>query len=208
MTKRALVKQAELKRMAAIAKSEGVVVSIEVDGRKFSVSPFIPESTHAGTPSQGPNSLDEWQAQRKARFGGDDSSAANIPKLKDNRRKVIDVDKVLNDWNAYLGYDPRTMNGDDYKRLFAAKEQKRRKEIPSLPMTKLERSALRQLLAYGVGVSVNSSLIKPCGPETEERLEARGFIEFQMHEKFPDQVQAYVLTEAGHATAVKLLDQS
>ncbi|MFF2320209.1 hypothetical protein ACFVTJ_04060 [Agrobacterium sp. NPDC058088] len=39
MTKRTPITQAELKRMAAIAKSEGVTVSVEMDGRKFSVSP-------------------------------------------------------------------------------------------------------------------------------------------------------------------------
>ncbi|WP_311272105.1 MULTISPECIES: hypothetical protein [unclassified Rhizobium] len=208
MTKKTFVKQAELKRMAAIAKSEGVVVSIEMDGRKFSVSPFVPEITSASTTNHGPSFLGEWRAQRDDRLRGDDWSVSSISTPKNNRQKAIDVHKTIDDWNAYLGYDPKTMNGDDYKRLFAAKEQERRKEIPSLPMTKLERSALRQLLAYGVGVPVNNSLIKPCGSETEERLEARGFIEFQMHNKFPDQVEAYVLTEAGHATAVKLSAQS
>lgn len=42
MTKRTPITQAELKRMAAIAKSEGVTVSVEMDGRKFSVSPYSP----------------------------------------------------------------------------------------------------------------------------------------------------------------------
>ena len=42
MTKKAVILQADLKRMAAIAKSEGVVVSVEIDGRKFSVAPYIP----------------------------------------------------------------------------------------------------------------------------------------------------------------------
>lgn len=42
MTKKALVPLADLKRLAAIAKSEGVVVSIEVEGRKFSISPYTP----------------------------------------------------------------------------------------------------------------------------------------------------------------------
>ncbi|WP_333631692.1 hypothetical protein [Agrobacterium cavarae] len=44
MTKKALLPLADLKRLAAIAKSEGVVVSIEVDGRKFSVSPYTPNA--------------------------------------------------------------------------------------------------------------------------------------------------------------------
>ncbi|KQM34580.1 hypothetical protein ASF03_21260 [Rhizobium sp. Leaf68] len=44
MTKKALLPLADLKRLAAIAKSEVVVVSIEVDGRKFSVSPYTPNA--------------------------------------------------------------------------------------------------------------------------------------------------------------------
>lgn len=44
MTSPAIVKQSDLKRMAAIAKSENVMVTIEVDGRKISVSPNIPDN--------------------------------------------------------------------------------------------------------------------------------------------------------------------
>ncbi len=61
MTKRAMVPQADLKRMAAIAKSEGVVVSVEVDGRKFSVSPYAPPSTSEEYPFQHINSFEDWK---------------------------------------------------------------------------------------------------------------------------------------------------
>lgn len=44
MTAPALVKQSELKRMAAIAKSEGVPVELEVEGRIYRVLPDIPNS--------------------------------------------------------------------------------------------------------------------------------------------------------------------
>jgi hypothetical protein len=40
----ALIKQAELRRMANIAKSEGVCVSVEVNGKIFTVSPDIPDN--------------------------------------------------------------------------------------------------------------------------------------------------------------------
>ena len=43
MTAPALIKQAELRRMAAIAKREGVRVEDEVGGRVFRVSPDIPD---------------------------------------------------------------------------------------------------------------------------------------------------------------------
>lgn len=42
MTTPALVKSADLKRMAAIAKRDGVRVEIEVDGKIIRVAPDIP----------------------------------------------------------------------------------------------------------------------------------------------------------------------
>lgn len=47
MTAPALVKQSELKRMAAIAKSEGVPIELEVEGRIYRVLPDIPNSHNA-----------------------------------------------------------------------------------------------------------------------------------------------------------------
>lgn len=49
MTASALVKQSELKRMAAIAKSEGVPIELEVEGRIYRVLPDIPSSHNAET---------------------------------------------------------------------------------------------------------------------------------------------------------------
>lgn len=41
MTAPALVKSADLKRMATVAKRENVTVWVEIDGRRFGVSPDI-----------------------------------------------------------------------------------------------------------------------------------------------------------------------
>lgn len=49
MTAPALIKQAELRRMATIAKREGVRVSVEVNGKIFTVAPDIPV-THKQEP--------------------------------------------------------------------------------------------------------------------------------------------------------------
>jgi hypothetical protein len=49
MTAPALVKQSELKRMAAIAKSEGVPIELEVEGRIYRVLPDIPANHNAQT---------------------------------------------------------------------------------------------------------------------------------------------------------------
>ncbi|WP_312808741.1 hypothetical protein [Agrobacterium cavarae] len=205
MTKKALISQADLKRMAAIAKSEGVVVSVEVDGKKFSVSPLSQQDIAIeAEPRRGLSGLDEWRARRGAPFAGSDQPAPAVSTAKGKKPREIDAEKSVNDWYAYLGYDPKTMNDADYQRLFREKEAERRKHIPAEPMTKRERSALRQLLTHGVGVSVRNELIKPCGPETEERLEARGFITFESHPQHPNSVVAYLLTDAGKAAAMKL----
>jgi len=42
MTKRAFISQADLQRMAKVAKLEGVTVWVEIDGRKVGVSPYVP----------------------------------------------------------------------------------------------------------------------------------------------------------------------
>lgn len=47
MTAPALVKQADLKRMAEIAKQQGVRVEIEIDGKIIRVAPDIP-TNHSG----------------------------------------------------------------------------------------------------------------------------------------------------------------
>lgn len=49
MTAPALIKQAELDRMAAIAKKRGVRVGCEVNGKIFWVTPDIPD-THKPEP--------------------------------------------------------------------------------------------------------------------------------------------------------------
>lgn len=49
MTTPALIKQAELHRMAIVAKRDGVCVECEVNGKIFRVSPAIPDN-HKGKP--------------------------------------------------------------------------------------------------------------------------------------------------------------
>jgi hypothetical protein len=67
MTASALVKQSDLKRMAQIAKREGVRVEIEVNGKIIRVSPDI-QDIHKPKPvdlkPKDFTSLSEWQAWR------------------------------------------------------------------------------------------------------------------------------------------------
>ncbi|PST19700.1 hypothetical protein C7U61_14490 [Rhizobium sp. JAB6] len=64
MTKRAFVSQAELQRMAKVAKLEGVTVWVEIDGKRFGITPEAPVESKAPRDRQ-PNdfaTLAQWQA--------------------------------------------------------------------------------------------------------------------------------------------------
>lgn len=74
MSAPAIIKQADLKRIAAVAKSENVAITFEIGGGKFTVSPVIQDihSSEALAPSlpSGSNALSEWRRLNESRFGG------------------------------------------------------------------------------------------------------------------------------------------
>jgi hypothetical protein len=57
MTATALIKEADLRRMAKIAKSDGVTVWVEVNGKRVGVSPDIP-AIHSDKPVAPPVDYD------------------------------------------------------------------------------------------------------------------------------------------------------
>ncbi|WP_156397701.1 hypothetical protein [Rhizobium sp. Root1204] len=57
MTASALIKESDLKRMAKIAKRDGVTVWIEINGKRIGVSPDIPD-IHSGAPVAPPVEYD------------------------------------------------------------------------------------------------------------------------------------------------------
>jgi hypothetical protein len=74
MTAPALVKSADLKRMADIALEKGVRVEIEVDGKIIRVAPDIPtihssDRVETSLPT-GSNALSEWRKLNEGRFSG------------------------------------------------------------------------------------------------------------------------------------------
>jgi hypothetical protein len=80
MTSSAIVKQADLRRMASIAKKEGVTVSIEINGRIITISPEKNNETTVDTAvSFGGNSLSAWRARHEGKSGG------NSPRQKNAR---------------------------------------------------------------------------------------------------------------------------
>lgn len=105
-----------------------------------------------------------------------------------------------------LGFDPATMGEKEMMELLNAADERWRASIPGTRIGKRESKALLRLAEFGVGVPVRASEIKGCQSDTEARLEARGFVEMRKSERFPDQIENYVLTEDGFAVAKKLVE--
>lgn len=103
------------------------------------------------------------------------------------------------EWYRRIGFDPTTMNQDDFMRLWKAKKDEWKASIPGTPIGKREANALKQLAVAGVGIEINSGDVKRCGDDTQDRLEARGFIEVRPNPKSEQHPPIYVLTEAGWA---------
>lgn len=110
---------------------------------------------------------------------------------------VADPSHPLKQYYDRLGFDPATMGEAEMKQLTHKAEERWRASIPGTPLGKRERKALAQLVEHGVGVPVRWSKIKDCGPDTEERLKARGYLETRNQVKYPDRIDSYILTESG-----------
>ena len=68
--------------------------------------------------------------------------------------------------------------------------------IVTKPLNRREIAALEVLSKFGVGSPADFRQVK-VGIETQERLQARSYLETRPQEKFLDRVGYYVLTDAG-----------
>jgi hypothetical protein len=141
--------------------------------------------------------LNEWpmEGQNAASISWDEPTPGAL--VKGRGGYPIANGGPLKEYYDRLGFDPKTMGEADFKRLHAEAEAKWRAEIPTLPLTKLERRSLEQLAEYGPGVVAPRNKIKGCGVNTQERLEARGFIEVKYRDGELDRTEGYILTEKG-----------
>ncbi|MCV9997303.1 hypothetical protein OE766_03500 [Pararhizobium sp. YC-54] len=64
MTKKSMITQSELQRMAKVAKAEGVEVWMEIDGKRYGVSPAGPKPKMNKVRPEEFETLAEWQAWR------------------------------------------------------------------------------------------------------------------------------------------------
>jgi hypothetical protein len=206
MTSRGSIRQSDLLRIFRAAKAAGSTVQIDPSTFQVTVFPFSPPegqvlaaifSTTAGNEWEVDDGLESWDTPTNKTAKGNGGVRGNAT-----------ADELLKEWYDQIGFDPKTMNETDRMRLLAEADARWRAEIPSKPMTKLEQGALLQLLEYGKGVEVHWRKIKGCGPETESRLDARGFIELRAQKKFPDRIEAYVLTQSGYETALKISSEA
>jgi len=112
---------------------------------------------------------------------------------------------AISEYYKRIGFDPHTMDNADLKRLHAEAEARWKVSIPGTPLTKRETDSLKQFAGCKAGTFKDGNKIKGCGPDTSDRLEARGYIEVRM--KAPDRLDGYILTTSGEE-AVQLLLQS
>ncbi|MGE8105137.1 hypothetical protein ACQKP1_15770 [Allorhizobium sp. NPDC080224] len=165
MTRKSIVSQADLRRFAAIAKSEGVQIEVVKDGVSIRIIPEADQAEPVERPTQSKSSY----------FDG----ATALPVLTGKTGYAIpdDPNHPLQKWYDSLGFDPHTMGDADMKRL---SEKAHREWIASIPGTKIgkrELACLEQLCFIGVGTTVAAHSVKGLGSETQDKLEARGFIE-------------------------------
>lgn len=134
------------------------------------------------------------------RSDGDDDDRSSGESPRDRP-----IPKELQEHYDKLGYDPATMDGTDYSRLYQVALEKWRASIPALPLNQREEKVLLQFQKYGPNVVVPWREIKGTGVETGERLKARGFLDVRYIARSPDRLEGYVLTEVGFEALKKLL---
>jgi len=79
MTKKSIITQSELQRMARVAKSEGVEVWVEIDGKRYGVSPADPKPKTKNVKPEEFETLAEWLAWREEQRAREDEPPA-LPK--------------------------------------------------------------------------------------------------------------------------------
>ncbi len=147
MTRRAIISTADLKRMADVAKSKGVMVWVEIDGRRVVVSPDTQYLHKPATDDLKPEnftSLAEWQAWRERERAREARGKAPAPK----RDSAWDI--------PWEDIPPEPIQP---------------------PLNWRERKAMDYLMAHGPEIRVDWYALKDYGSHTQKKLEERGFVE-------------------------------
>lgn len=176
------------------AKAAGYVPILEIHGIKIHLVPTRDVYQIVDTNAELDRELTEWTAKNESLHGERENGWS---KGKGGYLIITDPAHPTKQWYDRIGFDPITMGPDEMKRLTDEAEARWRASIPGTPLGKRERRTLSQLVQYGIGVPIPPMKVKDCGPDTEERLKARGYLETRTHKQFPDRIDSYILTEAG-----------
>ncbi|KXO74913.1 hypothetical protein [Brucella anthropi] len=120
------------------------------------------------------------------------------------QKRSDDIPRELQRYYREIGFDPRTMGERERGELQKKAEQEWVTSVPGRPIGKRETDALEDLSKHGVGVFVDWSGVRGCGPDTMDRLVARGFITTKNMQKYPDRIAGLILTKAGMAAWKKI----
>lgn len=178
---------AEIKGAAKLAVELGVSIELKPDGSML-IAPASAEPVMT-------SALERWEAWESGKPTAYEKEPAKGPH---GYPIVDDPNHPLRQWYDRLGFDPHTMGQEDMERLQEKAHAEWEKSVPGTPLGRREKSALAQLADFGPGKMVEWTKIKNCGPDTEDRLKARGFIETRPSNKWPDPIAYYVLTTAGY----------
>ncbi|WP_245410794.1 hypothetical protein [Rhizobium sp. JAB6] len=190
-------RQADLQRILKAAKAAGSTVQIDLRSLIVTVLPIAaPEIGWSRLATQVPDGKEDWSDVEE--FDLSPTRSAEPEKGPSGYPIIDDKSHPLRRWYDRLGFDARTMGREDMNRLQKEAEDRWAASIPGTPLQKREVTALQQLAAHGPNVKVHWRDVKNCGPDTEDRLKARGFVETLPNEKFPDRIGFYMLTEAGY----------
>lgn len=187
---------AEIKGAARLAVELGVSIELKPDGSML-IAPASVEPVKTTS--------ERWRSQEQGNTTAYEKEPAKGP---GGYPIVDDPNDPVSQWYDRLGFDPRTMGREDMERLQEKAHNEWVKSIPGTPLGKREKSALAQLADFGPGKMVEWTKIKNCGPDTEDRLKARGFIETRPSNKWPDRIAYYVLTNAGYEAWTNLATSS
>jgi predicted DNA-binding transcriptional regulator AlpA len=145
-----------------------------------------------------------------AKAGRDNDREHDLPDLSlapchpPKQKRSDDIPRELLRYYCEIGFDPRTMGERERGELRKKAEQEWVASVPGRPIGKRETDALEDLSKHGVGVFVDWSGVKGCGPDTMDRLVARGFITTKNMQKYPDRIAGLILTKAGMAAWKKI----
>ncbi|RWE78102.1 hypothetical protein [Mesorhizobium sp.] len=204
MSKPIAITQRQITAICKGAARAGFIAEIIINGVVVRLVPEAHAAKLAGGPSESDldDELESWDEPKSGgrlnRTNNTTTGPGGYP-LGSGRKG-----DPIQDWYDKLGFDPKTMGETEMRELQKIAEAKWRAAIPGTPLQKRERTALQQMVSFGANTPIHWSKVKNCGPDTTERLLARGFIETKPHPKHHESVEYLILTEAGKSAAEAL----